>query len=123
MIELKRVMLIDDDANIRDVAAIALEDVGGLIVEMAESGMAALAKIHDVQVDVILLDMMMPGMDGPTTMSEIRKAGITTPIIFMTAKVQPQEVAEYEKLGAAGLIMKPFDPMKLADDIRRIVNA
>jgi CheY-like chemotaxis protein len=69
-----------------------------------------------------LLDVMMPGMDGPTTLIELRKQPslISTPVIFMTAKVQPSEIADYVKRGAIGVIAKPFDPMTLATQIKEL---
>ncbi|WP_199221388.1 response regulator [Desulfonatronum sp. SC1] len=72
--------------------------------------------------DLILLDVMMPDMDGPTTMRELRKIPdlANTPVVFLTAKVQPQEFSAYLALGAQGVIAKPFDPMKLADEVHAV---
>lgn len=74
--------------------------------------------------DVILLDVMMPGLDGPTVFARLRERPVTAriPVIFMTAKVQTHELARYEALGAIGIIPKPFDPMTLADQVRRLVG-
>jgi CheY-like chemotaxis protein len=119
----RNVLLVDDDANIRTVAQIALEDVAGWNVIAVESGPEALKTLTEVKPDVILLDMMMPGMDGKTTLAEIKSNGFSNiPVIFMTAKVQSDELAQYKALGAKGVITKPFDPMKLADEIERTLK-
>jgi CheY-like chemotaxis protein len=90
----------------------------------ADSGPDALKKVEGKTPDVILLDMMMPGMDGPATFAKLKERPelASVPIIFMTAKVQTHEIASYRQLGAAGVITKPFDPMSLADEIRQIVG-
>ncbi len=116
------VLHIEDEPDIQEVARLALEDVGGLSVTGAGSGREALSKLETFVPDVILLDLMMPGMDGVTTFHELRKNQRTAsiPVIFMTAKVQSHEIDRYKALGALGVIPKPFDPMTLADDVRRI---
>ncbi|HEY9760711.1 MAG TPA: response regulator [Oculatellaceae cyanobacterium] len=122
--EIKKVLLVDDDQNIRFVAQMSLEGLTSWEITAAESGEDALKKVNDKIPDVILLDMMMPGMDGPTTFAKLRERSelANVPVIFMTAKVQTHEVESYLKLGAAGVITKPFDPMSLADEIRQIVR-
>ncbi len=119
---LSRILYVEDEPDIQAVAKLALEAVGGYTLETANSGAEAVAKAPGYQPDLILLDVMMPGMDGPTTLAELRKLPETahTPVIFMTAKVQPQEVAHYKSLGALDVIAKPFDPMSLADNVRTI---
>ncbi|MBK6693101.1 MAG: response regulator [Myxococcales bacterium] len=119
---LTRVLYAEDEPDIREVALLALVDVGGLEVVACENGLDALRKVADFAPDLILLDVMMPDMDGPTTMKHLREREETktTPVIFMTAKVQAHEAAEYQALGAAGVIPKPFDPMTLADQIREV---
>lgn len=120
---IRNVLLIDDDLNIRTVAQIALEDVAGWNVIAVDSGAEALRTLTEVQPDLILLDMMMPGMDGKTTLAQIQSEGYTNiPVIFMTAKVQHDELEQYKALGAKGVITKPFDPMKLADEIERTLK-
>jgi CheY-like chemotaxis protein len=119
---MKRVLHVEDEPDILEVARLALEAVGGLTVEMAESGLVALEKAPAFGPDLILLDGMMPGMDGPATLAELRKNPATAaiPVVFMTAKVQPHEIAHYVALGALGVIAKPFDPMTLADQVRAL---
>jgi two-component system OmpR family response regulator len=122
MEELKLVLYVEDDPDIQMVAQMALETVGGLTLRTCGSGQAALAVAATCSPDLLLLDVMMPGMDGPTTLAELRKLPATadTPVIFMTAKVQAGEVAHYRSLGALGVIAKPFDPMQLAAQVRQM---
>ncbi len=118
--ELKKILYVEDEPDIQAVAKIALEAVGGFELKVCSSGDEALAAAAAFAPDLLLLDVMMPGMDGPTTLAELRKLpGLdNTPIIFMTAKVQPQEVEHFKSLGAVEVIAKPFDPMGLADQVR-----
>ena len=112
----ERVLYVEDDPDIRAVAQMALEIVGGLNLRACGSGAEALQAAEGFRPDLLLLDVMMPGMDGPTTLAGLRQLAQTasTPVIFMTAKVQASEVAYYKSLGALGVIAKPFDPMTLA---------
>jgi len=123
MTTLRKVMLVDDEEDIRAIGKLSLSRVGGWVTVLAASGNEALTKAAEEQPDLILLDVMMPGMDGPTTFSRLRAQDATarTPIIFMTAKVQKQEVARYLELGAVGVIGKPFDPMTLPKEILKLV--
>ncbi len=123
MSDLIQVLYVEDDPDIRAVAEFALEDEG-LELEACESGMVALEKAKTFRPDLLLLDVMMPGIDGPTTLLRLREYPhlVDTPAIFMTAKVQPNELAQYEAAGAIGVISKPFDPMSLADEIRRLLK-
>jgi len=122
---LDSVLMVDDEPDIRTIGEIALRDVGGLKVTLAASGREALEIVGPTKPDVILLDVMMPDMDGPTTLERLRAQPSTQgiPVVFMTAKVQRQEVERYMKLGAAGVVAKPFDPMTLASEVRRIVTS
>ena len=123
MRELKLVMYVEDDPDIQMVAQMALEVVGGLTLRTCSSGQQALAAAAaGVVPDLILLDVMMPDLDGPATLAELRKlpATATTPVIFMTAKVQAAEVTYYKSIGAIGVIAKPFDPMALAQQVRTL---
>jgi len=115
----ERVLYVEDDPDIRAVAQMALEIVGGLNLKACSSGAEALQSAEIFRPDLLLLDVMMPGMDGPTTLAGLRQMVHTasTPVIFMTAKVQASEVAYYRSLGALGVIAKPFDPMSLASQV------
>ena len=118
-----KILYVEDEADIREIAEFALEDEGFDIV-FCDCGEMALEKAGDFQPDAILLDVMMPGMDGPTTLKNLRELpGLqTTPVIFLTAKVQPNEIQDFIALGAIGVIPKPFDPMTLADQVRDLLE-
>jgi len=120
----KRILIIDDEDDIREVAALALETSGDFEVTTAEGGRAGLAAAHRFRPDLILLDVMMPELDGRSTYLQLQKSEVTSPIpvIFLTAKVQPADRRRLSDLGAIGIIAKPFDPMRLADDIAAIVG-
>lgn len=119
---LQRILYVEDEPDIQAVARLALENIGGFTVEICSSGQEALDKIAAFNPDLILLDVMMPGMDGPTTLKALRgnEFGSDTPVVFMTAKVQPQEIAYYKELGAVDVIPKPFDPIQLAPQVQAI---
>jgi len=120
MAELKKILYVEDEPDIQMVARVALENVGGFELLVCSSGSEAVEKAAGFNPDLILLDVMMPGMDGPTTLQELRKISqlANTPVMFMTAKVQPQEVEFLKSLNVADVIAKPFDPMGLANNIR-----
>jgi two-component system, OmpR family, response regulator len=119
---LQRILFVEDDPDIQTVARIALETLGGFTVLTCSSGENALAEVGGFAPDLVLLDVMMPGMDGPGTLRALRElpAGREIPVVFMTAKVQTQEVARYLELGAEEVIAKPFDPMTLAQRVGAI---
>ncbi|WP_323813783.1 response regulator [Cellvibrio sp. NN19] len=120
--ELTRILYVEDDPDIQAIAMMVLETINGFTVEACICGSDALAKAVAFKPDLVLLDVMMPGMDGPETLKGLRNFPelATTPVVFMTAKVQPQEVEDYLNLGAIGVIAKPFDPMTLAQELRDI---
>lgn len=120
--ELKRILYVDDEPDIRAVAQMALEAVGGFTVLLCASGAEALARAEAFAPDLILLDVMMPEMDGPATLAALRKlpALADTPVLFFTAKVQTTEVAELKSLGAFEIVAKPFKPMQLPQTLREI---
>jgi len=122
MAELKKILHVEDEPDIREIALLALETVGGFSVESCGSGDEALEKAPGFMPDLFLMDIMMPGMDGPATLVELRKMPefADTPVIFMTAKAQAQEVVRFKELGAIDVITKPFDPMTLSDQIKKI---
>jgi two-component system OmpR family response regulator len=119
---LSRILYVEDDADVRKVATFALKMVGKFTVEACASGEEALEKAVAFAPQLLLLDVMMPGMDGPTTLARLRELPeiAAVPAIFMTAKVQPQEVSRYRELGSLDVISKPFDPMTLAASVRGI---
>ena len=121
---LKRILMVEDEPDIRAVARLALERVGGFEVRMCENGFEALEVAPKYLPDLFLLDVMMPGLDGVSTLEKLRRLEgcATIPAIFMTAKVQRHEVEGYLTLGAIGVIPKPFSPMSLAGDIRDLWN-
>lgn len=120
MAELKKILYVEDEPDIQMIARVALENVGGFELLVCSSGAEAVEKAASFNPDLFLLDVMMPGMDGPTTLQELRKIpSLTkTPVMFMTAKVQPQEVEFLKSLNVTDVIAKPFDPMGLANNIR-----
>ena len=120
--DLQRVLYVEDDADIRTIASLALETFGGLTLRACASGADALVHAEAFGPDLLLLDVMMPGMDGPTTLARLRErpAMRQVPVVFMTAKVQASEVENYKVLGALGVISKPFDPMLLADQVKAL---
>ncbi|MEE8352036.1 MAG: response regulator [Rhodospirillales bacterium] len=122
MAELKKILHVEDESDIREVVLMALEAIGGFTVESCESGDEALKKSPNFMPDLFLMDIMMPGMDGPATLEELRKVPefANTPVIFMTAKAQAEEIARFKGHGALDVITKPFDPMTLSDQIRTI---
>lgn len=125
MAELNKILYVEDEPDIQAIAQIALESVGGFELKICGSGQDAIQQAPGFNPDLILLDVMMPGMDGPTTLQELRKLDelANTPVMFMTAKVQPQEIAHFKSLGAIEVIAKPFDPMKLAETIQQAWEA
>ena len=124
MSALNRILYVEDEPDIREVAKLALETVGGFTIQACSSGQEALDSITGFKPDLILLDVMMPGMDGPATLEALRKLpeAADIPVVFMTAKVQPQEVNAYLEMGALNVIPKPFDPMALSDQVRAILQ-
>ncbi len=119
-----KVLIVDDEADIRRIGELSLQSVGGWQVLLADSGAAGIeaAKVH--RPDLILMDMMMPEMDGLSTLQRLRKDPKleSTPVVFMTAKVQREEISRYLEAGAVGVVHKPFDPMTLPDEIQRILT-
>jgi len=125
MSTLNTLMLVEDDPHIQEIARLALETVGGFSVSICPSGAEALERVTEIAPDLIILDVMMPNMDGPATLQRLRQipAGATTPVIFLTAKTRPAEIQELLALGAIGVVAKPFNPMALADEIRAVWDA
>ena len=118
------ILYVEDDPDIQAIAMMSLETVGGFGVQAADGGKQALEIVNRQMPGLLILDVMMPGMDGPATLEAIRQlpGGTEVPVIFMTAKVQQSEVATLQKPGVIGVIPKPFDPMTLPDTVRSIWN-
>jgi CheY-like chemotaxis protein len=117
---LERILLVEDDADIRTVAEMALRMVGGFEVHASASGQEALDAAAAFAPHLVLLDVMMPGMDGPEVLARLKLRADTArvPVIFLTAKAQPEEIERLRALGALAVIAKPFDPMTLAGQVR-----
>jgi two-component system OmpR family response regulator len=116
---LTKILYAEDDADIRKIAVMALEVIGGLTVETCESGAQVVEIARRFQPDLILLDVMMPNVDGPTALAALQKIPelSSIPVAFITAKVMREEVASFLKLGAIAVIGKPFDPQELTQKI------
>lgn len=117
---LQKILYVEDEPDIVTIAHIALVDVGGFEVKHCSTGEEVLKIAPQFKPDLFLLDMMLPKMNGIDILHALRKLPefTKTPVIFITAKIQPKEVAHYEELGALGVIAKPFDPMQLATLIK-----
>lgn len=120
----RRILLVDDDESIREVAQLALELVGGWLVSTAKSGREGLAKARAELPDAVLLDVMMPDMDGPTAFAHMHADPTVrdVPVILLTAKVRRADQQQWADLDVAGVIAKPFDPMRLSDTVARILG-
>jgi CheY-like chemotaxis protein len=120
-----RILHVDDDADIREVVALSLALDPALAVQSCPSGAEALTAAAEWKPDLILCDVAMPGMDGPTMLMELRRSPRTAgiPIVFMTARAQRRELDRFKALGATGVIVKPFDPMTLVDEVRAKLRA
>ncbi len=120
----RRVLVVDDEPDIRSVAGLALDRVGGMDVMVAASGAEALQLAMASPPDAIVLDVMMPGMDGPATLEALRAEPATAevPVVFLTAKAQAAELERLLALGADGVLAKPFDPMTLAAELVAVLG-
>jgi CheY-like chemotaxis protein len=115
----KRILLIDDEPEIREIVRVSLELVGGWDVSATGSAREGLTLAADQHPDAILLDVMMPDMDGPTTFQALQAAPETSaiPVILLTAKVQAADLRRFDQLGVAATIAKPFDPLTLPGQV------
>jgi len=119
----KRVLVVDDEADIREIASASLELMYGWDVITATNAKEAVEIASRTEVDAILLDVMMPDMDGPTAFAVLRNTSPGgTPVILLTAKVQPADRQRYMQIGVQGVIAKPFDPVRLADTVAEILG-
>lgn len=122
-----KILCVDDDPDIRTIAVMALGLDPGIEVHAASSGSEALAVLRadGWRPDAVLLDVMMPGMDGLGTLAAIRSLGgfEDLPVIFMTARARKEDLDSYRRLGATGVIVKPFDPLHLTEDVRALIES
>ncbi|HEX7242250.1 MAG TPA: response regulator [Longimicrobiaceae bacterium] len=121
---MKRILLVDDEDDIREVAQLSLEMVGGWEVLTARSGEEGIRRAGEERPDAILLDVMMPEMDGPTTFRQLQADPATReiPVLLLTAKVRSTDRERFSDLGVAGVLSKPFDPLTLARDISAVLG-
>ena len=117
---LKKVLLVDDQRDIRSIATLSLGKLGGFTLRACASGQEALDCVLEFAPDLLLLDVSMPGMDGMATLDHLRALGVAAPAIFFTARIGPEELARQRSHGAIGLVPKPFDPLKLAHQIKEL---
>lgn len=119
-----RVLYVDDEPDIREIALLALSLDPGLESRSAANGIEALAMMAEWLPDIVLLDVMMPMLDGPSTLVRLRESPrtMTVPVVFITARAQSQEIQGFATLDARGVIAKPFDPMTLAQQVRAFLG-
>ncbi|RUW49058.1 response regulator [Mesorhizobium sp. M1A.F.Ca.ET.072.01.1.1] len=119
-----RILYVDDEDDIREIAQMSLELEPEFEVRSSASGISALTDAADWRPDLILLDVMMPDMDGPETLRRLADSPLTAaiPVAFITARTQTHEVERYLAMGAVGVIAKPFDPLALAGEVRRLLS-
>lgn len=120
----KTILVVDDEDDIREIAQMSLEDIGNWNVIAASSGVEAVAKAERSHPDAILLDVMMPGMDGPTTVQKLRENSATQgiPVVLLTAKIQASDRQQFAALGVAAILAKPFDPVLLPGQLARALG-
>jgi CheY-like chemotaxis protein len=121
----KKVLVIDDEEDIRRITQIALSRMGGMEVLVAPGAVEGLALAQQARPDVILLDIMMPGIDGPAALTMLRENRATAdiPVVFLSARASASDEAYVRTLGAQGLLGKPFDPITLAQELRAILES
>jgi DNA-binding response OmpR family regulator len=117
---LKRILLVDDQRDIRSIVGLALGKIGGFQVKVCESGEEALANADAFAPDLLLLDLSMPVLDGVGTLKALRARGLSAPAVFFTARLNAKDAERYRDLGVLGVIPKPFDPLKLGAQLREM---
>ena len=122
---LRRICCVEDDDDIRRIVRLSLEKIGNLTVDLVADPALAIDAMIAFRPDLVMLDWMMPGMDGPALLRKMREVPETRalPVVFVTAKASQRELAELRALGAAGTISKPFAPKDLPEQLRAIWNA
>ena len=120
--DLNRILYVEDDADIRKIVCMSLEMIGDYTVVACGSCADALQVVDDFDPDLLLLDVMMPDVDGPSTLRKLRRreTAANAPAVFITAKVQAGDMEHYGRLGVVDVIVKPFDPMTLSERIDHI---
>lgn len=120
--QLKKIMYVEDDPDLRKIVTVSLEAKGVFVVRVCDSGEQALKQVGEFQPDLIVMDVLMEEMDGPETLGELRKLkeASAIPVFFLTSRVFPKDVENYKKIGAAGVIKKPFHPLTLAEEIKEL---
>jgi CheY-like chemotaxis protein len=123
-VTIRRVLIVDDDEDVRNITELAASRIGKWETAVAATGLEGLEKARADPPDVILLDVMMPDPDGPATLALLRGDPLTAdiPVVFLTAKAQHGELERYKALGARGVIVKPFEVARFADQVRQIVE-
>lgn len=121
-LQLERVMYVDDDPDLRNIVRVGLELGGGFTVKLCATGQQALDEVTEFQPDMILLDVVMPDMSGPQLLEQLKKKPDINhiPVVFLTSKILPEQLTQYEALGAIGVIRKPFNPMKLSEQVTQV---
>lgn len=125
MPELKKILYAEDEPDVQTVVELTIQSMSNYQIKICDNGKKLLECVNDYNPDLILLDVMMPEMDGPTTFKNLQANEETKniPVIFMTAKAQVHEVETFKETGALGVITKPFDPINLCDEIQTIWNS
>lgn len=120
----RTILVVDDDPDIRTIANLSLRNIGKFQLALVASGAEAVKAVAERRPDVVLLDVMMPELDGPSTLLRLRELpdGASLPVIFMTANSEPAECERLVSLGAVGVISKPFNPMRLPDQLRKLMQ-
>lgn len=120
-----KILIIDDEDDIRLIARMSLSRIGGMEVIEAANSQEGIAKASAEKPDAVLLDVMMPSVDGPSTLTALQHDETTAaiPVIFLTAKAMTSEIERLKSLGVAGVLTKPFDPMTLPEQVRQILNS
>lgn len=124
MTELNKILYAEDEPDVQTVVEMTIQTMSNYQIKICENGKKLLESIDEYFPDLILLDVMMPEMDGPTTFKYLQENENTKkiPVIFMTAKAQVHEIEKFKEIGVVGIITKPFDPLTLCDEIQEIWN-
>jgi CheY-like chemotaxis protein len=119
-----KILVVDDESDIRRISCLSLARIGRMEVEEASCGTEALVKARETHPDAVLLDVMMPGLDGPSTFAALRRDPMTAgiPVIFLTAKAMHSELASLRALGARAVLTKPFDPTTLPGQVKEALG-